>query len=507
MCAKKTAALLSGARSVDANRREFLRTASAAAFAPLAGGLTALSPTAIAGDHAPTVPEVAGTVLSKADEYYEIGRQALTWQTRKSTHRPNLIIQAESVEDIVVAIKHARNTGLKVAVRTGGHSWVNSSIRNDSLLLDLGKFRSLSIDPDARSALVGPAVIARDFLRELREHNLVFPVAHCGSVPLGGFLLGGGLGYNYQSWGGMSCYCIRGIEVVTADGEVIYADEKQNSDYLWAARGGGPGFFGVVTRFYLDVFPLPKMVSLSTYSWPLAYAGPVGDWMSKNFEVLPNQVEMQGVLLTDPDSPAGRCDPNGKTCAVYAYGFYDTIEESREALAPLMSSVPAAAQVTKNELQPSSIEVLIKAIDDTWLPARFEADNLWSDESLGKIGSLLKDHFSCAPSPQSAVLFEPGRRNKRFPGAAFSMWGRSIGFLYAIWNDPADDQKNFDWVAEGMDLIKPLGKGHFISETNLLAGRARGSYSTESWDRLQALRARHDPHGLFHSYLKSGDVV
>ncbi len=507
MCAKNPPTLVSDAPSIDAKRREFLRRAGAAALTPLAGGLGALAPAAIARDRVSILPEVTGTVLSKTDEYYEIGRQAMTWQTRKSTHRPNLIVRPESVEDIVVAVKHARDNGLKIAVRTGGHSWVNASIRNDSLLLDLGKFRSLSIDPNARTALVGPAVIARDLLRELRAHDLVFPIAHCGSVPLGGFLLGGGLGYNYQSWGGMSCYCIRGIEVVTADGQVIYADEKQYSDYLWAARGSGPGFFGVVTRFHLDVFPLPKMVSLSTYSWPLEYAGVVGDWMSENFEVLPDAVEMQGVLLTDPDSPAGRCDPNGKTCAAYAYGFYDTIEESRDALAPLMGSVPAAAEVTKNELQPSSIEALLAAIDKTWLPARFEADNLWSDESLGKIGSLLKEHFSCAPSPLSAVLFEPGRRNTGFPAAAFSMWGRSIGFLYAIWNDPADDQKNFDWVAKGMDLIQPVGKGHFISETNLLAGRARGSYSKDGWDRLQALRARHDPSGLFHSYLESGDVV
>lgn len=110
-------------------------------------------------------------------------------------------------------------------------------------------------------------------------------------------------------------------------------------------------------------------------------------------------------------------------------------------------------------------------------------------------------------SPLSAVLFEPGRRNKHFPAAAFSMWARSIGFLYAIWNNPADDQKNFDWVAEGMDLIEPVGKGHFISETNLLAGRAQGSYSKDSWERLQVLRARHDPGGLFHTYLGSGDVV
>ena len=489
------------------SRRAFLRGLGASVLTPLVTSWIGFSRSAFGANRSPTLPEISGTVVTPSNESYDITRQSLTWQTRKSSHRPRLIVQPASIKDIVSALKYAREHDLKIAVRSGGHSWVNSSLRDDSVLLDLGRFRGVSIDPAAKTAIAGPALTARDFLRELAAHDLSFPVAHCGTPPLGGYLLGGGLGWNYQAWGGMACFCIRAIDVVTADGNLVYADEKQNAELLWAARGGGPGFFGVVIRFYLQLFSRPKAVTLSTYSWPLEYVGEVGDWMSKNFEVLPDQVELQGFLLSDPNSSAGRCDPNGKTCSVSAYGFYDTIEESRDALAPLMESVPVSDQVTKNELQPSSIEALIKALDETWLPARFESDTLWSNESLGKIGSLLKDHFACAPSSMSAVLFEPGRKNDRFPDAAFSMWAPSIGFLYAIWTDPKDDQKNFDWVAEGMDLIAPIGKGHFISESNLLAGRAQGSYTKENWERLQALREKYDPGGLFHTYLGKTDVV
>ena len=489
------------------SRRNFLRGLGASLLTPLVTSWMGFSRSAFGAQRSPTLPEISGTVVTPSDESYDIARQSLTWQTRKSSHRPHMIVQPVSIKDIVSALKYAREHDLKIAVRSGGHSWVNSSLRHDSVLLDLGRFRGVSIDPATKTAIAGPALTARDFLGELAAHDLSFPVAHCGTPPLGGYLLGGGLGWNYQAWGGMACFCIRGIDVVTADGNLVYADEKQNAELLWAARGGGPGFFGVVIRFYLQLFPRPKAVTLSTYSWPLEHVGAVGDWMSENFEVLPDQVEMQGFLLSDPTSPAGRCDPNGKTCSVSAYGFYDTIAESRDALAPLMETVPARDQVTKNELQPSSIEALIKALDETWLPARFEADTLWSNESLGKIGSLLKDHFTCAPSSMSAVLFEPGRKNDRFPDAAFSMWARSVGFLYAIWTDPKDDQKNFDWVAKGMDLIAPIGKGHFISESNLLAGRAEGSYAKENWERLQALREKYDPGGLFHTYLGKTDVV
>lgn len=489
------------------SRRNFLGGICASLLTPLITSWTGLPRSAFGEDDTDALPDVKGTVITPSHESYEITRQSLTWQTRKSSHRPRMIVQPRSIKDIAAALKHARAHDLKVAVRSGGHSWVNSSLRNDSVLLDLGAFRGVSIDPSAQIAIAGPALTARDFLQELAAHDLAFPVAHCGTPPLGGYLLGGGLGWNYQAWGGMACFCIRGIDVVTADGNLVYADEHQNAELLWAARGGGPGFFGVVVRFYLQLFPRPKAVTLSTYSWPLEHVAEVGDWMSKNFDVLPDQVELQGVLLNDPKSPAGRCDLNGNTCSVYAYGFYDTIEESRDALAPLMESVPAPDHVTKNEMQPSSIEALIKALDETWLPARFESDTLWSDESLGKIGSLLKGHFACAPSPMSAVLFEPGRKNDQFPDAAFSMWARSIGFLYAIWNDPSDDQANFDWVAKGMDLIAPIGKGHFISESNLLAGRAEGSYSKENWKKLQVLREKYDPTGLFHTYLGETDVV
>ena len=507
MFLSKLSKLISKFSAQTRSRRNFLRGLGASVLAPLVTSWASVPRSAFGDEPSSSTLKVSGAVVTPSEESYEITRKSLTWQTRKSSHRPHMIVQPATIEDVIAAVKHARRHDLKIAVRSGGHSWVNSSIRSDSVLLDLGRFRGVYIDPAAKTAIAGPAITTRDFLRELAAHDLSFPVAHCGTPPLGGYLLGGGLGWNYQAWGGMACFCIRGIDVVTADGNLIYADENQNAELLWAARGGGPGFFGVVVRFYLQLFPRPKAVTLSTYSWPLEYVGEVGDWMSKNFEVVPDQVELQGFLLTNPKSPAGQCDANGKTCSVSAYSYYDTLEESREALAPLMNSVPASEHVTKNEMQPSSIEALIKALDETWLPARFEADTLWTDESLGKIGSLLKDHFACAPSPMSAVLFEPGRKNDRFPDAAFSMWAPSIGFLYAIWTDPKDDQENFDWVAKGMELITPIGKGHFISESNLLAGRAQGSYAPENWERLQALRGKYDPKGLFHTYLGETDVV
>jgi len=488
-------------------RRSVLRTLGATLWAPLATSLTTIHSLAFGKEASIAKPKVGGSVVTIADEVYDITRLGLSWQTRKSSHRPRMIVQARSVEDVVATVNYAREHRLKLAVRSAGHSWVNSSLRDDSVLIDMGRFRHVSVDSVSRRARIGPAVTARDLLHELKPYGFSFPVAHCGTVPIGGYLLGGGLGWNYQAWGGMACFCVQGIDVVTADGKVVYADDKQNSDLLWAARGSGPGFFGVVTRFHLKLFSLPKAVTLSTYSWPLEHAGAVGDWMTKNFEVLPDNVELQGFMLTDPGSPWGRCDPRRKTCSVSAYGFYDELEESREALAPLMQSVPVAEHVTKKELQPTSIEGLLATIDKTWLPARFEADTSWSEHSLGEIGVALKDHFACAPSPMSAILFEPGRKNKQFPDAAFSMWARSLTAIYAIWNDPKTDQENFDWVAKAMDLLAPLQKGHFISESNLLAGRAEGSYALKNWEWLRVLRRRYDPEGLFHSYLGKTDSV
>src|SRR5262249_46404692 len=159
---------------------------------------------------------------------------------------PDVVVQAGRVDDVVAAVRLARQRNLKIAIRSGGHSWAATFLRDGGMLLDLSAMRNFTIDAQARSASVEPGLKGTDLNRALPPHDVSFPSGHCMTVGLGGFLLQGGFGWTSRIWG-PACASVTAIEVVTADGEVVRADASRNCDLYWAARGAGPGFFGVVT--------------------------------------------------------------------------------------------------------------------------------------------------------------------------------------------------------------------------------------------------------------------
>ena len=164
-----------------------------------------------------------GSVVWRGDEDYEPTRRSMLWNGWKPSRFPELIARAVSEEDVVAAVKFARSRRLKIAVRAGGHSWCGSPLREGGMLIDLSQLCELSVDSASRTAALQPGVTSRELASTLAEHELAFPVGHCGHVGLSGFLLSGGLGWNWGAWG-PACLSIRGLEVVTADGRLISAD-------------------------------------------------------------------------------------------------------------------------------------------------------------------------------------------------------------------------------------------------------------------------------------------
>ena len=206
------------------------------------------------------IPGVAGKVVQKQDEDYEIWRQSMVWHMSKPKRYPDLIVQAKSEQDIVGAVKYAAANRLKVAVRSGGHNSNGSCLRDGGLLIDVSAMKEIKIDKDRQVASIQTGVRSLDLVQAARAQGLSFPVPHCPSVGLGGFTMGGGMGWNWAQRGGMSVHSIVGAEIITADGRKLRATAKQNPDLYWAVRGVGPGFFGVVSRLDLQLYPVPKSI-------------------------------------------------------------------------------------------------------------------------------------------------------------------------------------------------------------------------------------------------------
>jgi FAD/FMN-containing dehydrogenase len=442
-------------------------------------------------------PTVSGSVFQRGQPGYEEARRAAVWNARKPEREPELIVVAQSTADVVSAVRFARAQGLKLAVRSGGHNWFGASIRDDGVLLDLSQLDAIEIDADARSAAVQPAARSRQLATALAPHRFAFPVGHCASVALGGYLLAGGLGWNFGSWG-PACFSVRAIEVVTADGELITADNATNRELYWLARGAGAGFPGVVTRFELSLFPLPHTLRTSTYVYSLEQLADITDWAGETRAKLPSWVEL---ILLVASAPGGQ----GRVVVVNAAAFADSADDASAALTAL-ETCPARALLAR-ENEPADYDRLFDSLG-AHFPAqhRYQADTMSSTAPLSRLLERARPHLEQAPSSKSfalAVPFPPPRATAAPPETAFSPTDATAAILtYAVWEHEQDDATNVAWSKALVADLEPLASAFYVGETDLLANpdRARRSFAKPNWTRINELRAVLDPDGLFHTY-------
>src|SRR5688572_5775765 len=179
------------------NRRELLKWAAASSLVPArdAGAQAAATLNPLRAD-------VQGLVVGKDDPGFAALRESMAWNSRPLHSRsPDAIVQAASVDDVSVAVKFARQRGFKVAARGGGHNYFGAAVRNNGLLVDLSRLKRIALDAAGRRATVQPGCRAGELAAHLAEHGLAFPVGHCAEVPVSGYLLAGGLGWNIGTWG------------------------------------------------------------------------------------------------------------------------------------------------------------------------------------------------------------------------------------------------------------------------------------------------------------------
>lgn len=446
--------------------------------------------------------EIQGQVVPRSASSYELARQTLVWQQIKPPRFPELIVHAESIADVVAIVAFARANGLRVAIRCGGHSYDASSLEDGTILLDLSMLREIVVEPDGKTITAQPAVRAMDLVQTLAGHGLAFPAAHCGNVPLGGFLLGGGLGWNGEEWGGMSCFNIAGIDVVTANGRLLTADAENNPDLLWAARGGGPNFPGIVTRFRLAVYPNPSVILTSTYVVPLREAATVAAWVASQAANMPVNTEILLILADATGALPGNCNSNGKVLFVQATVFAHDAEQGRAALEPLAGLPSEGECLSREEYKPTPFDELYKWDATAYPQWRWAVDCLWTDSSPGSFMDHLVTQAEAMPSVKSSVLLLLKPHTGQLPDAAFSMIGKTYVASYAIWSDPEQDAANRAWVDRTMQLMRAHTKGHYINESAYVdhAERNPGSYAAASWGKLQAIKSKWDPDNLFHTY-------
>ncbi|WP_157753741.1 FAD-binding oxidoreductase [Lysobacter capsici] len=435
-----------------------------------------------------------GKARSRHHPEYAGWHRDLSWNGRGFDRYPEYIVRAESIADVVHSIDFARRHGLPVSVRGSGHSYAGCFLRNTGILLDLSALRDIQIDPDRRSAQVQPGVSSRQLSAALARHGLAFPTGHGGEVGLSGFLLGGGLGINFRAWGGMSTFNVRAIDLVTADGEVLHADAHENPELLWAARGGGPGLFFVVTRFHLDCWPLPGCITSNTY---LAKFSDLPRLLARIEQAQPDP-SLQVMLAIVPQTDDRAAEECGRQVMLNTIAFADSPTHARALQASLSEHVSAGLIRAVEVDQPSDFESIYRRGDAMLVSRRYRTDNILTDRGEDAV-AILAAHLPSQPSPATLPLLI-WRGASSWSDAAWSASGRWFFSTYAQWNEVADDEVNRGWLKSLYDELATVASGSYINEFDLeeRSGSAHRCYSAESWSRLRRLRRQYDPHGVFH---------
>ncbi|MCY4565453.1 MAG: FAD-binding protein [Gammaproteobacteria bacterium] len=485
------------------NRRTFLKAALAAL--PAVAGLPSghASGTAIARA-LPRIDGFGGRIIERGNAAYDSWRRGMVWQMRKPDRFPEMILRPENLADVQAAVRFAARNRLRMAVRSGGHQIWGASVRDGGMLLDLSRFRQFSVPDTAGTARVGPSLWARDVLAALEKQDTAFPVAHCPTVPLGGFAMGGGMGLNGDEWDGMAANCILGGTVVVADGSAVPVSETQNADLLWAMRGGAGALPGVVTELQIKTFDRPAAVYSGTYAYPLAALDSALQLLEQVVAARPRQTEWLALMTHNPQSTSAD-PPDVRKAMVIRVQVYADDEQQAAPVLDAVAAMPAAGQAAfKTPLVHESYEKLfVDGVD--WRRGfgfgRFGVENAWTDSPRRAIEAIA-DEFMRAPSWKDHVVIQPKLSRAVAGDAAFSVAGNTYIGIYSVWENAEEDEAEIAWLRRMSGKLDEHAVGHYINEIDAAEDprRVRQCYSTAAWARLRNIRKHWDAHQVMHDF-------
>jgi FAD/FMN-containing dehydrogenase len=437
---------------------------------------------------------IRGAMLVAGEPGY--AEAAPIWNGVHGACAPALIVRCAGAADVIAAVGFARSHGLPLAVRGGGHSVAGFSTCDGGVVVDLSAMNEVIVDPVLRRASVGGGALWADVDHETQAHGLATTGGLVSSTGVGGFTLGGGLGWTMRKFG-LACDNLVAADVVTADGRLVHASETENADLLWGLRGGG-GNFGIVTRFELALYPLGPMI----------YAGPIFYPAEEAFDLLrvfrdwaadaPDEVTALVNLTSAPPLPPIPEEWHGKKVAALIAASTGPVDEGET----LVRRIRSVAEPIVDLLGPMPYAALQSLLDPLWpkgIHAYFKATNLARlDDEL--IDRLCKIHHA-APGPQCEIhVQQMGGAVARVPERATAFPERSMPFvLNAVtgWQHPEQARAHEAWARAVISEAEAASTGR--AYVNFLgdADSAASSYGEETYARLAALKRIYDPTNLF----------
>jgi FAD/FMN-containing dehydrogenase len=430
----------------------------------------------------------AGRVLTGDDADYDGARRIYNALIDK---RPSLLAQCQGIGDIVAAVSTARDQGLELSVRGGGHGVAGRALSDGGLTIDLSRMKGIHVDPRNATVRAQPGVIWKELNRETQVYGLAVTGGVISTTGISGLTLGGGLGW-IMARDGLALDNLLSADVVTADGTVRRASDDENPDLFWALRGGG-GNFGVVASFEYRVRPVG----------PTVFGGLVAHPFDAAADVLRFYRELTSSASDDLTAYSGLIHaPDGATkLAAIVVCHVGPREQAEQDLAPLLAfGSPALSQV--GEMPYTAINAML----DAGYP--YGSLNYWKssfmDELTDDAIEVLVDRFGRTKGPMTAFLLEHVHGAvTRVPESATAFPHRTVGFnvlIPSVWLDRADTDENIRWTRDSYAALQPhLRPGRYVNymgEDDTGDAVARAAYGN-NFDRLVEVKTTYDPTNLF----------
>lgn len=425
-----------------------------------------------------------GRLLRPEDAGYDDARQV--WNAMID-RRPALIARCAGAADVIAGVNFARERGLTLSVRGGGHGVAGKAVCDDGLMIDLSPMKGIEINPDTRTARAEPGVLWEEFDREAHTFGLATTGGVVGTTGIAGLTLGGGQGWLTGKYG-LTLDNLLAADVVTADGQLLHASANEHGDLFWALRGAGANF-GIVTSFEYRLHLVGTVLG-GMVVHPLDRAPDVLRFYREFAAAQPDELTTYAVLLTMPDGT-----PVVALIACYA-GPLDAGERALASLrrfgAPLADTIAPIPYTT------------MQALIGVGYP--HGRQNYWKSGLTGTISDDLiaaaVEHFGRVPSPYTAIAFADCHGAYARVGHGDTAYAhRDLQWdvnILGNWTDPAENDRNIRWVRACHDAIAPhLAHGVYVNDLGDEGGqRVRDAYGA-NYARLVALKNRYDPTNLF----------
>jgi FAD/FMN-containing dehydrogenase len=435
-----------------------------------------------------------GDLIQPGDPGYDAARKVYNAMIDR---HPRLVVRPTGVADVIAGVNFARDHGLAVAIRGGGHNVSGSGTCDDCLVLDLSRMKGIRVDPAKRTVRAEGGCTWGELNHATHAFGMATPGGIISTTGVGGLSLGGGIGYLTRKYG-LTIDNIISADVVTADGRFLTASSAENADLFWALRGGG-GNFGVVTSLEFRLHPVSTV-----------FAGPILWSLERGREALhlyrdfmasaPDDVNAFFAYLIVPPGPPFPEHLHNKTVTGVVTSYTGPLDKAEAAFKPLRDFGPPLFSL----MGPMPFPAL-NSMFDPLLPAGLQ--NYWKADFVKDLSDpVIEAHVRYGPGVptfNTAVHIYPvsgAAHRVKSDETAFSY--RDADFVHvlaAIYPNPADTPKNMEWVRQYYEALHPHSAGGAYVNFMMEEGQERvmASYR-DNYARLAALKKKYDPDNLFH---------